>query len=267
MVDNHYRGKTIFVAGGTSGINLAIAEAFASAGARVAVLSRKQDKVDAAVAHLRKRGGDALGFSADVREYDAVAAAITATADKWGPIDVVISGAAGNFLAPGAKMSANAFKSVIDIDLLGTFNVLRAAHAHLRKPGAAVINITAPQAWLPTRFQVHACAAKAGVDQVTRTLAMEWGREGVRVNAIAPGPITGTEGMERLAPTPEVEKALVASIPLGRYGTKDEIAKAALWLCSDDATYITGIVLTVDGGWSLGGSGVMTAAAEGIGKA
>ncbi len=260
----NYANKVVFVAGGTSGINLGIAEAFAAAGARVAVLSRSQDKVDAAVTQLRKvRGdetGEALGFAADVRNYEAVAQAMATVAARWGAIDVLVSGAAGNFLAPAAKLSANAFKSVIDIDLLGTFNVLRAAHEHLRKPGAAIINITAPQAWLPTPFQVHACAAKAGIDQVTRTLAMEWGRVGIRVNAIAPGPIADTEGLSRLAPTPAIEQAIIASVPCGRYGTKSEIAKAALWLCSEDASYITGVILPVDGGWSLGGSGVMMAA-------
>src|SRR5262245_24926753 len=117
---------------------------------------------------------------------DSVLAAVV---DAWGPVDVVVSGAAGNFLAPAASMSANAFKSVVDIDLLGTFNVLRASWPHLRKPGAAIVNITSANSWLPTPMQVHVCAAKAGIDQVTRTLAMEWGGAGVRVNAIAPGPI------------------------------------------------------------------------------
>lgn len=253
-------GRTIFVAGGTSGINLGIAEAYAAAGARVAVLSRSPDKVEAAVARLKSLGAAAQGFAADVRDYDAVAAALDVVASDWGLIDVVVSGAAGNFLAPAEKLSANAFKTVIDIDLLGTFNVVRAAHQHLRKPGAAVLNITAPQSWLPTPYQAHACAAKAGIDQLTRTLAMEWGSAGVRVNAIAPGPIADTEGIRRLAPTAAVEKAMLASVPCGRYGNKLDIARAAMWLCSEDASYITGVILPVDGGWSLGGSGAMMAA-------
>jgi NAD(P)-dependent dehydrogenase (short-subunit alcohol dehydrogenase family) len=249
--------KVVFIAGGTSGINLSIAQRFAAAGAHVAVLSRSADKVDAAVQLL---GGDALGYAADVRDYDAVAAALADTSRRWGAIDVLVSGAAGNFLSPAETLSANGFKAVVDIDLLGTFNVLRAAFAHLRKPGASVLTITAPQSWLPTRLQVHVCAAKAGVDQLTRTLALEWGSHGIRVNAIAPGPIADTEGMKRLVPDAHRERALIASIPLARYGTKDEIAEVASLLCSDAAAYITGVILPVDGGWSLSGSGAMTSA-------
>ncbi len=249
-----YKDKVVFVAGGTSGINLGIARGFAQQGARLAVLSRKQEKVDAAVSELQGFGIEAIGFSADVRDYESIENALSVTAAQWGEIDVLISGAAGNFLAPALGLSANAFKTVVDIDLLGTFNVLRAAYAYLKKPGATVINITAPQSWLPTPFQIHACAAKAGVDQVTRTLAMEWGPAGVRVNAIAPGPIEGTEGMDRLSPGPEAIEKLTKTIPLQRYGQKEEIAEAALWLCSDKAAYVNGVVLPVDGGWSLGGS-------------
>lgn len=254
------RKRNVFVAGGTSGINLSIASRFAVEGANVAVLSRKQDKVDAAV---RMLGSDAIGFAADVRDYEAVAAAVGATRERWGEIDVLVSGAAGNFLAPAATLSPNGFKSVVDIDLIGAFNVLRAAFSHLRKPGATVLTITAPQSWLPTRLQVHACAAKAGADQLTRTLALEWGAHGIRVNAIAPGPIADTEGVSRLVPNQRTERALIASVPLGRYGTREEIAAVASWLCSDAAAYITGAIIPVDGGWSLSGSGAMTSAITG----
>lgn len=256
----NFRNKVVFVAGGTTGINYGIAESFAAAGARVAVLSRKQDNVDAAVAQLKAKGGDAIGFTADVRLIETLETAMASTAAQWGPIDVLISGAAGNFVAEAENLSANGFKTVIDIDLLGCFNVMRAAFPHLRKPGAAIVNITAPQSWLPTPMQIHVCAAKAGIDQVTRTAAMEWGPQGIRVNAIAPGPIGDTEGMNRLAPTPAAVKAWTDSVPLRRWGTKQEIAKAAQWLCSDDAAYISGVILPVDGGWSLGGSSAMTTA-------
>lgn len=255
-----YANKVVFVAGGTSGINLGIAEAFVQAGAKVAVLSRSQEKVDAAVAQLQALGGTARGFAADVRNAEALDAALAATAAEWGPLDVVVSGAAGNFLSHASDLSANAFKTVVDIDLLGTFNVLRAAWPHLRKPGAALLNITAAQSWLPTPLQIHVCAAKAGIDQVTRTLAMEWGSAGVRVNAIAPGPIADTEGMSRLASTPAAQQAWIDSVPLKRYGTKQDISRAALWLCSGQASFITGVVLSVDGGVALGGSSAMTRA-------
>lgn len=254
-----YSGKTVFVAGGTSGINLGIAHAFARAGAKLVVISRKQDKVDAAVAELKARGGEAIGFAADVRDYAAVESAFKETQLRFGEIDVLVSGAAGNFPAPAVGISPNGFKSVVDIDLLGTFHVVRAAFPYLRKPGASVINITAPQAWIPMEFQMHVCAAKAGVDMVTRVAALEWGSLGIRINSISPGPIEGTEGMKRLAPTPAANKLVVESVPLGHYGTPDDIAQAALWLSSPLARYVTGVVLPVDGGWSLGGVAAMGA--------
>ncbi|MDP3759969.1 MAG: SDR family oxidoreductase [Ramlibacter sp.] len=255
-----YVGKVVFVAGGTSGINLGIAEAFAGEGAKVAVLSRRQDNVETSVARLRTIGVDACGFAVDVRNYDGLSASLESTVARWGPVDIVVSGAAGNFMSAAADMSANAFKSVVDIDLLGTFNVLRAAWPHLRKPGAVALNITAAQSWLPTPLQIHACAAKAGIDQVTRTLALEWSGAGVRVNAIAPGPIANTEGMRRLAPTEAALQAWTDCVPLRRLGTREDINRAALWLCSDDASYITGVVLSVDGGMSLGGSSAIARA-------
>src|SRR5690242_15592149 len=198
-----FKGRTVFVAGGTSGINLGIAEAFAEAGATLAVLSRSQEKVDAATRRLESFGGKAVGYAADVRNAETTTAALKATYDTLGDIDVLVSGAAGNFPAPALGMSANGFKSVIDIDLLGTFNVLRTAHAFLRKPGAVIMNISAPQSVLPTMLQAHVCAAKAGVDMLTRVLAIEWGADGIRVNSVMPGPIENTEGMARLAPTAE----------------------------------------------------------------
>jgi NAD(P)-dependent dehydrogenase (short-subunit alcohol dehydrogenase family) len=245
-------GKTAFIAGGSSGINLGIAHGLAKAGARVAIISRKIEKVEAAVAELKAGGADALGWAADVRDYTAVEETLRNAHDAWGPIDIVISGAAGNFLAPAIGMSANAFKTVIDIDLLGTFHVLRASHQFLRKPGASLISITAGQAVNATLGQSHVCAAKAGINMLTKVLAMEWGPEGIRVNAIAPGPIAETEGMARLTPTPESEAALKAIIPLRDYGTKQDIADFVIYLSSDSAKYITGAILDCDGGSSLG---------------
>jgi NAD(P)-dependent dehydrogenase (short-subunit alcohol dehydrogenase family) len=255
-----YRGKTVFIAGGTSGINLGIAHAFARSGARVAVLSRSEDKVAAAVLALKAHGGEVFGYAADVRDYAAIDTALKAASEALGGFDVLISGAAGNFPAAALGMSANAFKSVVDIDLMGTYHVLRAAFPHLNKPGASIINISAPQAFLPMAMQMHVCAAKAGVDMVTRVGAQEWGAAGVRVNSIVPGPIDETEGMKRLAPTEAARTAVTDSVPLGRYGHVDDIANACLWLASPFASYVTGAVIPVDGGWSLGGaSGLMNA--------
>jgi NAD(P)-dependent dehydrogenase (short-subunit alcohol dehydrogenase family) len=248
-----FAGRHVFVAGGTSGINLAIAEAFARRGAKLAVLSRSQEKVDAAVKHLRSHGGEAMGQAADVRDAAAVAAALQAAYAKFGTIDVLVSGAAGNFPAAALGMSTNAFKAVVDIDLLGTFNVLRTAHQYLRRPGASIINISAPQAMHAQPLQAHVCAAKAGVDMLTRALAIEWGCDGIRINSIIPGPIEDTEGMARLAPTEEVRAVVRNSIPLGRYGTKQEVADLALFLASPLAAYITGAIVPVDGGVTAAG--------------
>lgn len=253
MSDSEFQGKTVFVAGGSSGINLGIARAFAQAGAKVAIASRSQERIDGAVAELKNHGGAVLGFSADVRDPDAIAHALQQTHDAWGAIDVLISGAAGNFVAPALGMSAKGFRTVVDIDLNGTFHVLRAAHAYLRKPGASIINISAPQAVNPTLFQSHVCAAKAGIDMLTRVLAMEWGPDGVRVNGIAPGPIADTEGIRRLAPTPQDIDRMIGSIPLRRMGTTEEIADMALFLSSARAQYVTGAIIPVDGGSALSG--------------
>lgn len=248
-----FSGKTVFVAGGTSGINLGIAEAFAAAGARLALLSRSQDRVDAAVGAIQKLGAVAVGFAADVRNFDAVKAAFEKTEQEFGKIDIVISGAAGNFLALASDLSANGFKTVIDIDLLGTFNVVKASLPHLVPESASIINISAPQSTKAVPMQSHACAAKAGIDQLTRCLAIEWGPRGVRVNAIQPGPIEDTEGMARLAPDDEHRAKTERAIPLGRFGSKSEVADLALFLCSDAARYITGAVIPCDGGLCAAG--------------
>ncbi len=255
----NFSDKTVVVMGGTSGINLGIADAFAVKGARVAVASRSQDKTDAAVEKLLGYGGEAIGFSADVRDVDAVKAALVGVHKAFGAIDVLVSGAAGNFPASALGMSPNGFRSVVDIDLRGTFHVLQSAHPYLTKPGASIINISAPQAFVPMEHQVHVCAAKAGVDMVTRVLAMEWGPEGIRVNSVVPGPIAGTEGMKRLVPTPELQKAVTDSVPLGRLGTPMDIANTVMYLASPLAGYVTGAVIPVDGGWSLGGVSVVGA--------
>ncbi|WP_308910202.1 SDR family oxidoreductase [Pseudokordiimonas caeni] len=255
-----FTGKTVFVFGGTSGINLGIAEAFAARGALVGVASRSEDKVKAAVARLESLGATAAGYPLDVRNVEAVRDALKAFHATHGQIDILISGAAGNFPAPALGMSANAFKSVVDIDLLGTFHVMQSAQPYLRAPGASIINISAPQAWIPMMLQAHVCAAKSGVDMLTRTLAMEWGPMGIRVNSISPGPIDGTEGMKRLAPTPAAVKATVESVPLMRMGAVSEIADAAMFLSSPAAAYVSGVVLPVDGGWSLSGAGTLSMA-------
>ncbi len=260
-----FSGQNVFVVGGTSGINYGIAQGFARWGAKVVVASRSQDKVDAAVAGLKDLGAEAFGVSFDVRDYKAVEAGFEAVSEYLGgPIDNLVSGAAGNVPGRLTDLSPNAVKAMVDIDLMGTFHVMRASFPFLKKPGASVLNISAPQAFAAMSHQSAVCAAKAGVDMVTKSLALEWGAEGVRINSISPGPIDGTEGMARLAPTEQIRDAVTKSVPLQRMGNTDDIAKAAGFLCSDAGGYVSGVVLPVDGGWGVSGASVVMTAAAGF---
>ncbi len=257
----NFNERHVFVAGGSTGINFGIAQAFARAGARVSVISRSADKVAAASQQLEALGTQALGIAADVRQPQALQRAFEQAAERFGAIDVLVSGAAGNFLASALDMSPNAFKTVVDIDLLGSFNVARLAHPHLRRPGACVIQVSAGQAFIPTPFQAHVCAAKAGVDMLTQVLALEWGPQGIRINSIVPGPIADTEGLRRLAPTGDALQAMAERVPLKRLGRIEDISRMAMLLASDWGSYITGAIIPVDGGLALTGPRDFSAAA------
>jgi hypothetical protein len=242
----------VFISGGTSGINLGIAKGFAAKGARVLVFGRDGAKAEQAAAQIRSEtGGVAMPGAADVRDHDAIADLFAKAAVELGAPNVVIAGAAGNFMAPAVGISPGGFKAVVDIDLLGTFNVFRCAYDVVERP-ASLIAITAPQAVQPLPEQVHVCAAKAGVNMVVKVLAMEWGRAGIRVNAISPGPIAGTEGVERMAPTEAAKAMWRERTAVKRFGTPDDIAQAAIFLASPEASYITGTILDCDGGMKLG---------------
>jgi NAD(P)-dependent dehydrogenase (short-subunit alcohol dehydrogenase family) len=174
---------------------------------------------------------------------------------------VLVCGAAGNFLAPAEKLSANGFKTVIDIDLLGSFNASRAAFEQLKERKGALIFISAGMAYMPHAFQVHVGAAKAGINMMMMNLAIEWGRYGIRVNSIVPGPIEGTEGLKRLS-SAQAKQMLIDAVPMRRMGTVDDIGQTAAFLASPLATYISGCVVVCDGGSNLVGSGRFNANAE-----
>ncbi len=247
--DGALAGRVALITGGGTGICRGIAAAYARLGAEVCIVSRKQEVLDQSAAAIAADTGRAvLPVAADVRDPAAIGRAVQEAVERFGRLDTVINGAAGNFLAPAAGLSPNGFRTVIDIDLNGTFHTSRAAFEPLQKAGdGLILNISATLHYQATPLQIHASAAKAGVDAITRNLAVEWGQFGIRVCGIAPGPIAETEGVRRLAPggvTPQI----AAAIPARRFGAIDEIAAAAVFLRSAAADYITGHTLVVDGG-------------------
>lgn len=261
-----YKGKPVFVTGGGSGINLGVAKNFAALGANIAICGRNQDRLEAAAEELRALGASVCAVAADVRDIAALQAAFTKSKADLGPMDVLVCGAAGNFLVPAEKLSANGFKTVIDIDLLGFFNAASAAFDQLKETKGAIIFISAGMAYMPHAFQVHVGAAKAGIDMMMKNLALEWGRHGIRANSIVPGPIAGTEGIKRLR-GPDAEAAIIEAVPMRRMGTVDDIGQTAAFLASPLASYISGCVVVCDGGSNLSGSGRFNASAEQILKA
>jgi peroxisomal 2,4-dienoyl-CoA reductase len=253
FVDGLLKGRVALVTGGGTGITGGVARALAEGGARVALVSRKMEHLEPAVEKIHALGGEAFAVAADVRNMEEVEKAVGATVERFGKLDIVVNGAAGNFLCPAEELSPNGFGTVVDIDLKGTFNVCRAAFAELKKERGQILNISATLHYTGTPLQLHVSAAKAGVDALTRQLAVEWGRYGIRVNAIAPGPIEDTEGMTRLVPA-EVKEKLRRRIPLGRFGRIKDIEQTAVFLCSDAASFINGAILVVDGGQWLSNS-------------
>lgn len=242
-------GKVALVTGGGTGICRGITEALLRHGCDATIVSRKVDVLESTAAELQTQTGrTCLAVAADVRKPETIEAAIDRTLDRFGRLDILINGAAGNFLAPAAALSYNAYRTVMEIDALGTFNASKAAFTKaFAEKGGNIVNISATLHYRGTALQSHPGSAKAAIDALTRHLAVEWGPMGIRVNCIAPGPIDDTEGMSRLAPG-DVKAKVEKQIPLGRFGRIEEIAHATLYLVSDAATYVTGSVLVVDGG-------------------
>ena len=246
------KDKVAFIAGGTSGINFGIAKGLVGVGAKIAVLGRNAEKAEAAAIAIHEQiGGKVIALSADVRDSDQVEAAFGKTVAELGKIDILISGAAGNFPAPAVGINPKGFKTVVDIDLIGTYNVFHLGFKHAAT-NASMIAITAPQAVTPMAYQAHVCAAKAGINMLIKCLALEWGPAGIRVNGISPGPINNTEGADRLAPEGPAREKMISQIASRRLGEVQEIADAAIYLSSEMGNYVNGTILTIDGGTELG---------------
>lgn len=247
-----FRGKVVFVTGGAGSICRVQTEAMVRLGADAAIVGRNRAKTEAAARELQatRPGARVLGLGdVDVREIESLARAVEQTVRQLGRIDFVIAGAAGNFLADFNHLSANAFKLVVSIDLLGSFNTVKAAFAELKKTKGAVLFVSATLHYYGVPFQAHVGAAKAGVDALSNALAVELGPLGIRCNCVAPGAIAGTEGMSRLL---QGDRGPEKRVPLARWGTPRDIADATVYLFSPAAAYVTGTVQVVDGGmWHL----------------
>jgi NAD(P)-dependent dehydrogenase (short-subunit alcohol dehydrogenase family) len=237
------QGKVALVTGGGTGIGKVVARELGLHGAKVVIASRKQDVIAAACEELSSMGIECLGLTLDIRVTETVESVIEQTVEHFGGLDILINNAAGNFPARIEDLSYNAFKTVVDIDLQGTFNMSKAAFtAVMKERGGVLINITAPFEHLGVSWQAHAAAAKAGVISLTRTAAVEWAGLGIRVNGIAPGEIENTEGTDRLGET------LTTEGQVRRKGRPEDVANAVLFLASDAGRYINGVNLYVDGG-------------------
>jgi NAD(P)-dependent dehydrogenase (short-subunit alcohol dehydrogenase family) len=250
-------GRVALITGGGSGIGLGIAKAFARTGARLVLASRNVERLNAAVHEITALGGEAIAVQADVRSYEEVENAVRTAVATYGGLDIVIANAAGNFVVPAATMSPNAWRTVVDIDLNGTFFCARAAHEALRASrfGGRLIAISTTRALEGWPGCAHAGAAKAGIMSLIRTLASEWGPDGIRCNTIAPGAIGDTEGVKRIYEDQGRAERELSSVPLGEFGKTSDIAQAAVYLCSDAGAYVTGADLVVDGGRSRSRAG------------
>jgi NAD(P)-dependent dehydrogenase (short-subunit alcohol dehydrogenase family) len=239
--------RVVLVTGGGSGLGRAMALELGRLGAKVAVLGRRREPLEETVKLL----GGGCAVPADVREPEAVATAFDAAEAELGPITTLVNNAAGNFHVQAEDLSPNGWRAVVGIVLDGTFHCSRELAQRVIARGgdnAQIVNIVASYAWTGGPGTVHSAAAKAGVVNLTRTLAVEWAPHGIRVNAISPGPVDTAETRERLWPTEEIREHLLRRVPLGRFGSPEEIAHACAYLVSDYAGYVTGDVLTVDGG-------------------
>jgi peroxisomal 2,4-dienoyl-CoA reductase len=255
------RGKVAVVTGGGTGIGLGIATCLAAAGADVAVASRKPEHLEPAAERLRANGTRVSAVEVNVREPDSVARMVERVSQQHGRLDILVNNAAGNFYAPSATLSPNGWRAVLETDLYGTFYCCQAVHPLMKSQGGGrIVSISMTLHYRGWPLMAHATAAKAGVDALTRTLALEWARDGITVNAVAPGPIP-TEGVKKAFTPPGsdapdlfgMEKFAAESIPLKRWGTPEDIGQMVTYLASPAGDWITGAIMVVDGGAWLGG--------------
>ena len=251
--------KSIIVTGGGTGLGKSMATRFAELGADLVITSRRQDVIEKTAEELREHGGKVLAIACDVRDPDQVNDMVSQTVNEFGKIDILLNNAAGNFISPTEDLSPNAFKTVVDIVLNGTFNCTQAAGKVMReKDGGVILNIVTTYAWTGSGYVVPSASAKAGVLAMTRSLAVEWAKYGIRTVAIAPGPFPTKGAWSRLAPPGlGIQKKIKNRVPLKRVGEHIELANLATYLISDQAAYINGEVVTIDGGEWLQGAGEM----------
>ncbi len=255
--DELLKDKTIIVTGGGTGLGKSMAARFGELGANLVICSRRKKVIDEAAKELEKTGAEAVGIQCDVRDGEEVSQMVGETVSKFGSVDVLLNNAAGNFVCPTERLSENAFRTVVDIVLTGTFNCSMAAMKVMKEKGNGVIlNIVTTYAWTGSGYVVPSASAKAGVLAMTRSLAVEWAKYGIRANAIAPGPFPTEGAWSRLSPPGmNVEKKMKKRVPLKRFGEHEELANLATYLISDGAAYINGEVVTIDGGEWLRGAG------------
>jgi NAD(P)-dependent dehydrogenase (short-subunit alcohol dehydrogenase family) len=241
--------QTILVTGGGSGLGKAMALRFASLGAKIGILGRRTGPLEEVCAEIQAGGGQAAWASADIRDYDAVTAAFDSIEGEIGPLTGLVNNAAGNFLSCSEDLSPNAFDSVVRIVLHGSFHCTHAFGNRCieRKTGGSILSITTTYSWMGSSFVLPSACAKAGVQVMTRSLAVEWATYGIRCNSIAPGPFPTEGAFSRLMP-PGIEEEAKKDIPLGRFGEQHELADLAVYLMSPSAAYITGACMVIDGG-------------------
>jgi NAD(P)-dependent dehydrogenase (short-subunit alcohol dehydrogenase family) len=258
------KDKVLVVTGGGSGLGAEMARRFAALGAHSVVMARKLDRLEKVAGEIQAAGGKATALACDVRDAAGVAAAADEIEKKLGRIDGLVNNAAGNFLAASEDLSANGFRTIVDIVLNGTFHCTQAFGKKMiaRGKGGAIVNIVTTYAWMGSAFVLPSACAKAGVLALTRSLAVEWACYGIRLNAIAPGPVPTEGAFSRLMPDPTFEEQARNRVPLKRFGTPREIADAAVFLLCDGAGYVTGDCLTVDGGEWLRNGGEFSYATD-----